>query len=503
MMLPAALLALALAPAAASAQAAGGTPMGSGGPSGGTTSSGLSSGGSNAAGIAAVPGAVANPEVGMEDEALIFSPQANAVAAQWRTMGVDYVRIQAYWNALSPGTKSPTIPAGFDPSNPNSPGYNWAPLDAAIAAVRNNGMRVMLTLNQSNPRWASTQPSKTQASWRPNPARFAQFVTAVGKRYGQQVDRYLMLSEPNQLPFLAPQFTCRGRRCTPVAPHLARALSNAGYTAIKRADPGAQVIVGELAPIGSPPSRTGGITPLLFLQQMGCVNAKFRPIRSGLCRRFKAVRGDGFGYHPYVNTKTSPFQATRNRQLAKIGDMPRLLSWLDQLTRKRRLRASTGRFRVYLTEYGYITFPPNRKYGVSLAKQSVFNAQSAYVAWLMRSRIKLLTQYEFNDDRTFPTGLRFNDGRPKTAFFTFPTPFFIDTRRGLPRARFWGQVRSDAQRTVAIQIKRGATFSTVATLSTDAGGYFTRVMRAQRRATYRFQYVTSAGTTQTSQTFRT
>jgi hypothetical protein len=492
LLLPAALLALAL-PAGAGAQTSGGTPMGSGGPSGG----------SNSAGIAAVPGAIANPEVGMEDEALIFSPQAASVAAQWRTMGVDYVRIQAYWNAISPATKSPTIPAGFDPSNPNSPGYNWAPLDAAIAAVRNNGMQVMLTLNQSNPRWASTQPSKTQASWMPNPTRFAQFVTAVGKRYGQQVNRYLMLSEPNQLPFLAPQFTCRGRKCTPVAPHLARNLSNAGYTAIKAADPGAQVIVGELAPIGSPPSRTGGITPLLFLQQMGCVNKLFRPIRTGLCRGFKAVRGDGFGYHPYVNTKTSPFQATRNQQLAKIGDLPRLLGWLDTLTRKRRMRASTGRFRVYLTEYGYITFPPNRKYGVSQAKQSVFNAQSAYVSWLMRSRIKLLTQYEFNDDRTFPTGLRFANGTPKTAFFTFPTPFFIDTRRSLARARFWGQVRPDAQGQVVIQIKSGATFSTVATLSTDAGGYFTRVMRAQRRATYRFQYVNSAGVTQTSQTFRT
>ena len=268
--LPAALVALALAPAGAGAQTPGGTPMGNGGPSGGTTSTGFTSGGlSTTAGAAA---AVAQPEVGMEDEALIFGPQPNVFAAQWRSMGVDYVRIQAYWNALSPATNSTTIPAGFDPSNPNSPGYNWAPLDAAINAVRNNDMRVMLTLNQSNPRWASTQPSKAQASWMPNPTRFAQFVTAVGKRYGSRVDRYLMLSEPNQLPFLAPQFTCSGRKCTPVAPHLARALSNAGYTAIKAADPGAQVIVGELAPIGSPPSRTSGLTPLLFLQQMGCVD---------------------------------------------------------------------------------------------------------------------------------------------------------------------------------------------------------------------------------------
>jgi hypothetical protein len=500
--LPAALVALALAPAAAAAQTPGGTPAGAGGPSGGTSSSGLTSGGSSSAGIAASPGVVANPEVGMEDEALIFSAEAASVAAQWRSMGVDYVRIQAFWNALSPGTNSPNIPAGFDPSNPNSPGYNWGPLDAAINAVRSNGMRVMLTINQSNPRWASTQPSVRQASWMPNPTRFAQFVTAVGRRYGQQVDRYLMGSEPNQLPFLAPQFTCRGRRCTPVAPHLYRALVNAGYPALKAADPGAQILIGELAPIGSPPSRTSGLTPLLFLQQMACVDTKFRPVRTGSCRGFKAARGDAFGYHPYVNTKTSPFTATRNPQLAKIGDLPRLLGWLDRLTAKRRLRSTTGRFRLYLTEYGYITNPPNRRYGVSQAKQSLFNAESAYVVWLRRSRIKLLTQYEFNDDRTFPTGLRFINGRPKTAFFTFPTPFVVDTRRGLARARFWGQVRPDAERRVVIQIKRGATFSTVATLSTDGGGYFTRVMRAQRRATYRFQYFTAAGT-QTSQTFRT
>jgi len=417
---------------------------------------------------------------------------------------VDYVRIQAYWNALSPGTRSRTKPAGFDPANPNDPKYNWGPLDNAINAVVNNGMRVMLTLNQSNPRWASTQPSVAKASWRPNPKIYAQFVTAVGKRYGRRVDRYLLLSEPNQLPFLAPQFTCRGRRCTPVAPHLARALSNAAYTAIRRADPGAQTIIGELAPIGSPPSRTSGLTPKLFLQQFGCVNGKWRPIRSGSCRGFKAPRGNGFGYHPYTNTKTSPFTATRNTSLAKIGDLPRLLSWVDNLSRRGRMRhTGGGRFPIYLTEYGYITNPPNRKYGVSWAKQSIYNAQSAYVVWTKRSRFKLLTQYELNDDRTFPTGLRTIRGAPKPSFFSFTTPFFVDTRRGRARAVFWGQVRPDAQRRVVLQIKRGGSFANVATIATDSGGYWHRRMRAGRGATYRFQWFPASGPAKTSQTFHT
>jgi hypothetical protein len=470
-LLPAALLAFAIGPASASAQFA----------------------------------PIANPEVGMEDENLIFSPAANSFANQWRSMGVDYVRIQAYWNALSPATSSKTIPAGFNPADPNSKGgggYNWGPLDAAIAAVRNNGMHVMLTLNQSGPRWASTQPSVATPSWRPSPTRYAQFTTAVAKRYGRQVDRYLNGSEPNQRVFLAPQFTCKGRKCTPEAPHIYRNLLNASYTAIKRADPGAQVLIGELAPIGSPPSRTSGLTPKLFIQQMGCVNAKYKPIRSGLCRRFRAPRGDGFGYHPYVNTKTSPFTPTRNTSLAKIGDLPRLLSWLDTMTRKHRLRAKGGRFKVYLTEYGYITNPPNRKYGVSLSKQSLFNAESAYVVWSKRSRFRLLTQYEYRDDRTFPTGLSFANGQPKPSLGTFPTPFYVDTRRGRSRARFWGQVRPDAQRRVVVQIKRGANFANLATIPTNSGGYWTRVMRATRGATYRFQYFTPGGT-KTSQTFRT
>ncbi len=507
-LLPIALAALAIAPAGASAQtpclpplcnpSSGGNPAGGGGPSGGSSPTGqsLTTGSS-----AATTAPVSNPEVGIEDENLIFGPTANQVAGEWRAMGVDYVRIQAYWNAIAPSPGSRTIPGGFDPSNPNS-GYNWGPTDAAVNAARNNGMRVMLTLNQSGPRWASTQPSVATPSWKPSPQRFAQFATAVGKHFGSRVDRYLMGSEPNQRVFLAPQFTCKGRKCTPAAPHIYRNLVNAAYPALKRADHGAQIIIGELAPIGSPPSRTSGLTPLLFIQQMGCVNAKFKPVRTGLCRHFKAPRGDGFGYHPYVNTKTSPFTPTRNKSLAKIGDLPRLLGWLDKETSKHRLKASTGRFRVYLTEYGYITNPPNRKYGVSQAKQALFNAESAYVVWSLRSRFKLLTQYEYRDDRTFPTGLIFADGKPKIALGTFPTPFYVDTRRGRSRARFWGQVRPDAQRRVVIQIKKGSTFSNVATVNSDAGGYWTKVMSAKRRATYRFQYTTSAGA-KTSQTFRT
>ena len=243
----------------------------------------------------------ARPEVGIEDESMIFGPSAPVVAANWRTMGVDSVRVQAYWDALSPASTSPSKPGNFDPANPNSPGYQWAPLDRAISIVQQNGMRVNLTVNQCGPRWASLQPNNRTHCWRPNPAIFAQFATAVGRRYGGQITRVLLGSEPNQTAFLAPQFTCRGRRCTADAPHQYRNLVNAAYPALKAAAPGVPVIIGELAPIGSPPSRRGGMKPLLFIRELGCVTASFRSVSSGACRRFRPARGDGVAVDDLVN----------------------------------------------------------------------------------------------------------------------------------------------------------------------------------------------------------
>jgi hypothetical protein len=480
----------------------GGTPPGGGGGGGGGGTGGgtapgpSASGGGGTAPQGAGLAPLANPEVGIEDENVVFGPQARQVAAQWRALGVDYVRIQAYWDALSPASGSPTMPAGFDPANPNSPGYNWAPLDAAVSSVTSNGMRVMLTINQSGPRWASTEPRVKVKSWKPNPVRFAQFAGAVARRYGGIVHRYLLGSEPNQRVFLAPQFECKSRRCLPAAPHLYRALTSAAYPAIKAAARGSQVLIGELAPIGSGPSPTSGLTPMLFIRELACVDARFRPLREARCRGFRPARGDGFGYHPYVNNRTPPDVPQRNPELAKIGDLPRLLGVLDTVSSRGRLKATTGRFRLYLTEFGYITNPPNRRYGVTLPQQARYLSQSAYIVWQLRSRVGLITQYQWNDDPFFQTGLRFITGIPKPAYFEYPNPFWVDTARGLARARFWGQVRPDAQRRVTIQVRpRGSrAFIPAGTANTDAGGYWVRDMRALPRATYRFQYVTAGGT---------
>jgi hypothetical protein len=169
------------------------------------TATALVAAGVTLVGMAAPPAALAlgrapaaRPEVGIEDQNVIFGPAATSIVPVWRSMGIDSVRVQAFWDALSPETRSSSPPPGFNPADPNDPQYNWAALDRAVDLVLQNGMSVNLTINQCNPRWAGDEPSVDAHCWRPNSQLFAQFAGAVARRYGSRVNRYLLGSEPNQ-----------------------------------------------------------------------------------------------------------------------------------------------------------------------------------------------------------------------------------------------------------------------------------------------------------------
>ena len=61
------------------------------------------------------------------------------------------VRLHARWVSIAPGTNALTMPAGFHPTDPNDPKYDWGRLDSAVKAVRAAGMRVELTVTGSGP----------------------------------------------------------------------------------------------------------------------------------------------------------------------------------------------------------------------------------------------------------------------------------------------------------------------------------------------------------------
>lgn len=449
-------------------------------------------------GLVAAPAAFADrtAELGFED-GLILDPaeagSAPGIVNQWRNrLGADWVRIQVYWNAIAPTPGARTKPAGFNAANQADPGYQWADLDRAVKVARDNNLRVMLTVHQCGPRWASSQPSRRTPCWKPNPKVYAQFATAVATRYRSQVARYLAGNEANEGLFMAPQTECkkvgRKRVCERAAANLYRDLVNAAYPAIKRADPGSQVIIGELAPIGAIGKTAGNLAPLAFIRAMWCRDDRNKRIRTGACKRFKVPKGDGFGYHPY-QVRERPDQPQRNPNLAKLGDLRRLFKVLDGVSRRR--------FNLYITEYGYETNPPDHKFGVPEATQSRYLQQSAYIAW-STPRVKVITQYLWRDDRLavsgnvqgFQTGLHFADGRAKKSFATFPNPFFIDTKKGRTRAVVWGQIRPDGGSGVRVfQQVGGGAFKPFLAPGTDSRGYFSARKSLPRSSNYYFEYV--------------
>jgi hypothetical protein len=406
-------------------------------------------------------------EIGMEDERLLLSDVASApgAVAEWRDVGVDVVRLHASWSRIAPAGRR--RPRGFAARDPDDPRYAFAALDHAVRLVREAGMRVMLTVTGPGPLWASREPGRGRTTWKPDPRAFAAFATTVATRYRDRVDRYLLWNEPNLT-------------LSPIAasPHIYRALVRHAGPAIRAADPGAEIVVGELAPLGG----KGRIAPLTFLREMACVTSDYRPRRDGACRGFAPVHASALGYHPH-SRRRPPDRSNPNPANAQFGDLGRLLAVTDRLTRMGRLRGPGGRLPLRLTEFGYQTRPPDRGIGVTLAQQARYLQIAAYLAW-RNPRVTTLTQYQWHDERVrnagpgtkafagWQSGLHFLDTRPKPALKAFTLP--VVAVEGPTTTRLWGQARAGAAHLVEVEHRpRGsAEWRRVAGLGTDATGVF-------------------------------
>jgi hypothetical protein len=411
---------------------------------------------------------------------------ASRAVSEWSANGVDTVRVFALWSRIAPARR----PRGFDPDDPGDPHYDWLHLDDAVARVRGAGMTVTLTVTGPGPVWTSAAPRRRQPAYRPRPAAFAAFAEAVARRYGASVDRYLLWNEPNISAWLAPQARCSRGRCTPVSPHLYRALARAAYPAIAQHDPVAQVVIGVLSPRGQRLRNADTVMrPLLFLRRLGCRSDGWARLTTGDCRRFRPATGDGFAIHPYSG-RIAPERPHPNPDDVGLAQIPNLTATLDRLQRLRALRATTRRFGIYIDEYGYQTSPPDRIAGVSPRTQDAWLQRAAYLAW-RNPRVKLFTQYLWRDEprthgRSFggwQSGVRFAGGRAKPSLAHFDTPFALDAARG----RLWGQVRPGGAHTVTVERRpSGGRWRRLAVVETGSRGYWTLRRRLTAGTSYRF-----------------
>lgn len=460
--------------------------------------------------FAGAAGASPTMQIGIDDDGLMqrTGPTTAPTAALWKKQGVNESRLTLVWTRIAPNPSSTKMPTGFNPRDPNSPGYTWGDVDRAVAALEANGLGVSILIAAPNPYWASQVPSRRSSTYKPDPKALGDFMYAIATRYKGRVSAYLPMNEPNLWQYITPQYSCSSKSaksCTLSGAAIYRDLYRSAYTAVKAADPAAAVWIGALAPHGrpgvSPTASSPG--PSAFFKAMACVKANYAPDRTSPgCKSYKPLLTDGISHHPHTvmltPTQRDPGDAITTANISTLTGL------FDRLQAKGRVLNGTvsgsaqksKRLDVYLDEYGVQTNPPDKLQGLSPSKQDEYYQQVAYMMW-KNPRVKLLAFYLWQDEPytaakswAWQSGMYYSNGTIKPSGRSFPHPFWVDLPKGSGRATVWGQVRPADGGRVTVQVRSGSSgaFKTLASPATNADGYFSLATAVTSRRSFRFLY---------------
>ena len=381
------------------------------------------------------PGADAAPSIrfGIQDDAWLLNGPGSLEQRLNRldALGVDLVRFTIEWNQVeqTQGT------------------FDWRRPDTVLQGLHEHGIAAVVTLVGS-PMWANGgRPS----NWAPAPATFAGFARAAALRYPFVRD-WLIWNEPNQARWLRP---------TSPAVYV-RQILNPAYAAIHAVRRNARVAGGVTAPRGS----TGGVSPVAWIRGMKKAGARL----------------DVYAHHPYPSNPRieSPSSGGCGHcDTITMATLGRLLTEVSQ---------AFGPKRIWLTEYGYQTNPPDRILGISTALQARYIGDAAYRAYRF-PRVDMLVHYlvvDESDPARFQSGLYTFAGKPKAAAGAFAVPLAQTGRRGRV-VTLWGQVRpGTGPQTYRIEVRRGQVWRSIGgARRTSPRGYFSARVTLPPGATVR------------------
>lgn len=311
-------------------------------------------------------------------------------------LGVDVVRFTARWDLIAR-----TRPSSA--RDHRDPAYDWRSTDAVLRGLRRHGIQPLVTL-YGTPRWANggLAPNRASTSSR----AFGDFARAAATRYSW-VRLWAIWNEPNRAQWLYPVS----------AATYVRKLLNPAYAQIHAVIPSARVGGG----MSAPRAGAGGRSPVAWIKELGKLGARL----------------DAYAHHPYpghpqVETPWGP-RCTSCTTIAMAD--------LERLVRLVHANLGSGK-RVWLTEFGYQTNPPDTFLGVSPAKQAEYVASAARRVQLARS-VDLLIYFLVRDDAAdegWQSGLTTVNGVKKPAYTAFRLPLEKVSRRGAT-VSLWGQIR--------------------------------------------------------------
>jgi hypothetical protein len=382
-------------------------------------------------------GAAPSVQFGIQDDAwLEFGPGSLASrVAKLERMGFDAVRVTLSWHEIE-----------------TSPGrYRWTRADRLLGAIHGRGLRPVVTV-WGTPGWANRGQSPNVAPPDGLEYHFQNFTRTIAGRY-PYVDAWLMWNEPNKPGWLKP-----------ASPRTyVQQILNPGYRGIKASSPNALVAGGVTAPTAG----KGGISPVDFIRLM----------------RANGALLDAYAHHPYpVFPGDTPFKGgCRECKTLTMASLNRLLAYAKRYF---------PRARVWLTEYGYQTNPPDR-FGVSPELQARYIGEAARRVFLA-PKVDLLIHYLYRDEPNlarWQSGLQNRRGTPKPGLRASSLPLAQVSRRG-PRTVVWGQVRpgKGPQRYV-LERKDGASWVPLGKVArTNARGYLQRSVVAGPGTKLRLRY---------------
>ena len=282
--------------------------------------------------------------------------------ARARQVGATYIRanvISSDWVRLGPGA-----------------------YESLVQAAAANGLRVHFTLMGTPRQWSGDRRLNFR---NPSVSLFGRFAGEVAGRFRGRVARYSLWNEPNLVYYLSPQSS---------APAIYRNLYRAGWGAIKSADPGAQVLIGELFS-GATLRLPGGRHPLAFLRLAA-----------------RGLRSDGLAYHPF-QYNFAPAQ--RNRRYVGVSSIATIRSTLRTLARRGALRTPRGgTLPIHFTEFGYQVGGPWRIRGE--ARRASFTLGAFRLA--KRQGVSSMLYYHLvrNYLRSWDSGMVNANGSPTPVF---------------------------------------------------------------------------------------
>jgi len=322
-----------------------------------------------------------------------------------KNLRAQVIRLNLDWNLIA--KKKPTTP-----TDPADPAYDWSTYDRAVVNAAKNKIQVLFTI-YGTPRWAQT--GKKGVNRAPtNMKSLRYFALAAAKRYSGSfkrddgtklpaVRKWLAWNEPNNPIFLQPQWQRFGKRWVPMAARNYVGICNAVYTGVHSSHLSKEVVgCGATDPRGNnaPRSHRPSISPIAFLNALH---------RYGLKRR----GFDVYAHHPYYGRPSeSPSTMPKDKQtvmLANISVLTKLLSkWY-------------GNKKLWITEYGYQTRPPDRLFGVTWTTQAQYLTQ-AYKLARQNPHITMMLWFLLRDESRlsgWQSGLFTVGGKKKPAYNAF------------------------------------------------------------------------------------